>query len=99
MSDQPSYYIIRRVDGGEMYGEFAFMRCEGIDDWTAAREHEHDDDTDYEILACYPRSRRRFYGSELCPDCVGEGTVNGLTDCPRCAGTGERTEYSASLPV
>lgn len=54
-------YIIRRSDGEELYGEYAFMLCDGHDDWTVAAESAHDaGPIEYEILRCVPVATRTF---------------------------------------
>ena len=76
-------HIIRRADGEEM-GEYAFWATDGPDGWDVAENADHDEDTVYEILACYPVSRRKFLWSTLCETCDGEGD-----GCPACGGSGE----------
>ena len=78
---QPTMHILRRADGEEM-GEFAFWATDGPDGWDMAEDTDHDEDTVYEILACYPVARRKILRSTLCETCDGEG-------CPACAGSGE----------
>jgi len=80
---EPAMHIIRRADGEEM-GEFAFFATDGPEGWDVAENADHDDDTVYEILACYPVSRRKFLWSTLCETCDGEGD-----GCPACGGSGE----------
>jgi hypothetical protein len=80
---QPTMHILRRADGEEM-GEFAFWATDGPDGWDMAEDNDHDEDTVYEILACYPVARRKILWSTLCETCDGE--VDG---CPACAGSGE----------
>lgn len=80
---QPTMHILRRADGEEM-GEFAFWATDGPDGWDMAEDNDHDEDTVYEILACYPVARRKILWSTLCETCDGEGD-----GCPACAGSGE----------
>jgi hypothetical protein len=80
---EPAMHIIRRADGEEI-GEFAFFATDGPDGWDVAENADHDEDTVYEILACYPVTRRKFLWSTLCETCDGEGD-----GCPACAGSGE----------
>lgn len=84
----PAMHIIRRADGEEM-GEFAFFATDGPDDWDVAANYDHDDDTVYEILACYPVARRKILCSTICPLCDGEGEDDIGTMCPSCGGSGE----------
>lgn len=87
--DTPAMHIIRRTDGEEIGGEFAFFATDGPDGWDVAENSDHDDDTVYEILACYPIARRKFLCSTLCPLCAGEGEGDGGSMCPSCGGSGE----------
>ena len=80
---QPTMHILRRADGEEM-GEFAFWATDGPDGWDMAEDTDPDEDTVYEILACYPVARRKILRSTLCETCDGEGD-----GCPACAGSGE----------
>ena len=80
----PAMHIIRRADGESFDGEYAFFATDGPTGWDVAENADHDEDTVYEILACYPVARRKFLSSTLCPTCDGEGD-----GCPACAGTGE----------
>jgi len=81
-------HVIRRADGDEM-GEFAFFATDGPDGWDVAENTDHDEDTVYEILACYPVARRKMLCSTLCPTCDGEGEDGIGTMCPSCGGSGE----------
>lgn len=80
---QPTMHILRRADGEEM-GEYTFWATDGPDGWDMAEDTDHDEDTVYEILACYPVARRKILWSTLCETCDGEGD-----GCPACAGGGE----------
>lgn len=88
---RPAMHIIRRADGEEM-GDYAFFATDGPTGWDVAEDTDHDEDTTYEILACYPVARRKFLSSTLCPTCDGEGD-----GCPACAGTGEHEPPEAEL--
>lgn len=57
-----SFYAIRRTDGEEIYGEYAWMACNGPDDWTVGEESDHDEPTEYEIvrMTVEPVARRSF---------------------------------------
>ncbi len=86
---RPAMHIIRRADGEEM-GEFAFFATDGPTGWDVAENADHDEDTTYEILACYPVARRKFLSSTLCATCDGDG-------CEACGQTGEQGEPDAEL--
>jgi hypothetical protein len=55
-------HIIRRADGGVLLGEYAFMVCDGPDDWTVPDADDPDDPTVYEILRCGPVVATRTFG-------------------------------------
>jgi hypothetical protein len=100
-TDPEPFFAIRRLDGELVYGEFSWVKCDGPDDWDAADESEHDEDTEYEIVEMRPRrvAARRYFGSMLCPDCSGDGWLpdsgeDGEVEvtCSTCEGKGERDE-------
>lgn len=59
-SDPNEIYIIRRTDGEEVYDEYAFMACDGPDDWTVVGDQDFDKPTEYEILRCVAVATRTF---------------------------------------
>lgn len=59
---EPAMHIIRRTDGGVLLGEYAFMVCDGPDDWTVPDADDPDDPTVYEILAVGPVVATRTFG-------------------------------------
>jgi hypothetical protein len=58
-------HIIRRTDGEEVYDEYAFMACDGPDDWTVADDQDFDKPTEYQILRCVPVATRTFGATDI----------------------------------
>lgn len=46
-----TFFAIRRTDGGQIMGEFTWMSCDGLHDWTVAEDAWRDgDDVEFEIV-------------------------------------------------
>lgn len=94
MTDLKPFYSIRLSSGELICDEFAWMGCDGPDDWTLPDEADHwGDDVEYEIVYMVPVSvnKTTYPLSVLCPTCNGNETlmVNGTEfDCGTCDGEG-----------
>lgn len=86
-------FLIRRVDGEDMDGEFSSFGCSDPNDWTPADDYDHDDPTVYEICRVVPIKRRTFGLGHFCWNCQGEGEIehpcpvdtDGDGDCAACS--------------
>lgn len=64
-----TFFAIRRTDGESIFGDFAWMGCEGPDDWTIAEEEDPSFATEYEIVRMHVESvEKRTFGEPPAED-------------------------------
>lgn len=69
-----SFYAIRRTDGEQIWGDYAWMGCDGPDDWTVADNADDEEPVEYEIVRMHvePIARKTYGDPHDLHERVGE---------------------------